>query len=362
MASDQILSDVFNIHSPDAHSSNSILAGFLAQDPRFVFNQGLWYLSSLPMEPIPFNLGQAVVLHMQCPNRSVTLRGLRGAIRYVDGGLREFTASAPINVLNRIRSNIEDHLLIAWSSRELQLWNRLLRSKSLEAGQGDRLYLRNLAGRALKRKPSTLQPEDMASELGLSPADEERPRDVIQHLHACWLLLLNRIPAEFRQNPDSVREWMDGLNTVIDFSHFAFGPDFLRQLPGSTGVYIMKDCDGTILYVGKSRNLKRRVSSYFTRRALCQPKIARIHERLHSLDVRRTDNEIEALLMEMRLIKDFRPAINLQTEIHQRQADRHVGRNLLLFVTDAEKNGVKIYFFRNGIFAGRNSASLGRPP
>lgn len=124
----------------------------------------------------------------------------------------------------------------------------------------------------------------------------------------------------------------------------------------------MKDCEGTILYVGKSRNLKHRVSSYFSPRALCHPKIARIHERLHSIEVRRTDNEIEALLLEMRLIKNFRPPVNLQAEIHERQADRHEGRNLLLFVVDAEKNRAKISLFRNGTFAGRLSASMGRPP
>jgi hypothetical protein len=149
---------------------------------------------------------------------------------------------------------------------------------------------------------------------------------------------------------------------VVDFSRFAFGPDFLRQLPGAPGLYIMKDRAGDILYVGKSRNLKRRVSSYFTPRAPRDPKIARIHEQLHSIEIRRTDNEIEALLMEMRTIKDFRPAINLQTEIHERQADRHQGRDLLLFVPDAEQKGVEIYFLLDGAFVGRQYALLGRPP
>jgi hypothetical protein len=362
VAADRILRDVFNIHSPNAHSSDGVLSGFLAHDPRFVFNQGLWFLSPHSREPMAFDFGQAVILHMHCPSRCETLRDLRGAIRYADGVLREFTASASIRILGSIRANIKEHLLIVWSSRELQLWNRLSRSKGLEAWQGDTLYLRNLAASALKRRPSMLHPEDMASELGISPADEERLREVIQHLHACWVLLLNRIPAEFRQNPGSLREWMDGPKAVIDFNRFAFGPDFLRQLPSSAGVYMMKDREGAILYVGKSRNLKRRVSSYFTPRALCHPKIAKIHERMHSIDIHRTDNEIEALVMEMRLIKDFRPDINLQTEIHQRQADRYKGRNLLLFVVDAVKNGVKIYFFRNGIFAGRSSATLCCPP
>jgi predicted GIY-YIG superfamily endonuclease len=362
VAAGQILSDVLNIHAPNAHSLDSVLAGFLGEDPRFVFAEGLWHLSSFFKEPMRFDFGKIVVLHLQSANRSETMPGLRGAIMWADGRLQEFTAPASINALNRLRSEIEGHLLIVWSSRELGLWNGLLRSQSLEAWRGDKLYLRNLAARALKRMPSKLQPEELASELGLSPADEERPCDVARYLNACWLLLLDRVPAESCRNLDSLRDWIDGPGTAVDFSHFAFGPDFLRQLPGASGVYIMKDSENTIIYIGKSRNLKRRVTSYFTPRALCHPKIARIHERLHSIDLRRTENEIEALLMEMRMITEFRPAINLQTEIRERQADRHQGRNLLLFVIGAEQKGVKIYFLCNGIFAGRHAASLGRLP
>jgi hypothetical protein len=89
--------------------------------------------------------------------------------------------------------------------------------------------------------------------------------------------------------------------------------------------------------------------------------VARIHRQLHSIDVCRTDNEIEALLMEMRMIRDLRPAVNLQAEIHERQAGGHRGRNLLLFVVEAEHDGVEIYFLLDGIFAGRHSAALGCP-
>lgn len=362
VAAARILSDVLNIRSANARSSDSVLAGFLGQDPRFVFTEGLWHLSPPSKEPARFDFGQTVVLHLQSENRSEALQALRGAIMWADGRLQEFMAPPSNHVLRRLRSGIEDHLLIVWSSRELRLWNGLLRSQGLEAWQGDKLYLRNLAARVLKRMPSKLKPEDLASELGLSPPDEDRPRQVAQHLNACWRLLLDRVPAEFSRNPDSLGKWMNGPGTAVDFSRFAFGPGFLQKLPGAAGVYIMKDREGAILYVGKSRNLKRRVSSYFTPRALNDSKIARIHNHLHSIDVRVTGNEIEALLTEMRMIKDFRPAINLQSEIHERHSDRQEGRNLLLFVVAAEQKGVKIYFLRGGIFAGRHSAPLGRPP
>jgi hypothetical protein len=358
----QILRDVLGIYSPNAHSSESVLAGFLEQDPRFLSAGGCWHIHHLPKAPSGVEFGNSVVLHVQSPDSSGILQGVRGAIGWAGGRCQEFAAPASINILSRIRSEIGNHLLIVWSRRELRLWNGLLRSKRQEAWQGNTLYLRDLAARVLKRMPSKLQPEDLASALGLSPPDGERPLSLIRYLNECWSLLLERIPAEFCRDLDLLLEWMHGRQVAVDFSRFSFGPDFLRQLPSASGVYMMMNSRGKILYVGKSRNLKRRVSSYFTPRALSQPKIAKMHAHLHSLEILRTDNEVEALLMEMRMIKDFRPPINLQTEVHDRQDARHEGRNLLLFVADAEQKGANIYFFHNGIFSGRHSAPLGRPP
>jgi len=358
----QILADVLRIRSPNDHSSESILAGLLCQDPRFVFAAGLWRLRPPSVSVPEWDDSRIVVLHLQTADNSATLRHFRGAARWADGHLKEFASLASISIFSRLRDEIEGHLLIAWSGRELGLWNVLMRSMRLEVWRGDTLFLRNLAARALERVPSKLQPEDMAPLLGLSPADEERPREVVEYMSACWRILRQRVPAEFCRTLDSLREWIDNRGSAVDFSHFAFGPDFLRQLPRSAGVYIMTNREGKIIYVGKSRNLRRRVSSYFTPQARNDPKIGRIHERLHSIDVCTTENEIEALLMEMRLIKDFRPAINLQTEIHENMAGQTEGRNLILFVADEEQKRVEVYLFRNGSFAGRQSAPMGRLP
>ena len=65
VAATQILGDVFDIHSPNPHSSDSVLAGFLGEDPRFVIAEGLWHLHSLPQEPIRFGFDQAAALNLQ---------------------------------------------------------------------------------------------------------------------------------------------------------------------------------------------------------------------------------------------------------------------------------------------------------
>ena len=87
----------------------------------------------------------------------------------------------------------------------------------------------------------------------------------------------------------------------------------VRSLPQTSGVYLMKDRLGQVIYVGKAKNLKRRVSSYFqgSRRFIrAQPKIAAMVEMVREISVHQTRNETEALLLEGKLIKQYKPRYN----------------------------------------------------
>src|SRR5215213_10551763 len=82
------------------------------------------------------------------------------------------------------------------------------------------------------------------------------------------------------------------------------------HLPTSPGVYIFKDADGTVLYVGKAKNIRSRVASYFTRSGDGRPKIAELRERVRQIDFIATRTETEALVLEANLIKRHRPRFN----------------------------------------------------
>jgi len=88
----------------------------------------------------------------------------------------------------------------------------------------------------------------------------------------------------------------------------------VRQLPDGPGVYLMKDRLGRIIYVGKAKNLKKRVSSYLqpSRRFINQPKIRALVGLIAGLDVIEVRSEPEALLLEGRLIKQFKPRYNTE--------------------------------------------------
>jgi excinuclease ABC subunit C len=87
----------------------------------------------------------------------------------------------------------------------------------------------------------------------------------------------------------------------------------LSQLAHKPGVYLMKDRFGTVIYIGKARDLRKRVSQYFhpSRRLGWDLKFNALIEAVHDFDVHVVRSEPEALLLEGKLIKEFRPRYNV---------------------------------------------------
>ncbi|MFC2005226.1 excinuclease ABC subunit UvrC, partial [Chloroflexota bacterium] len=86
----------------------------------------------------------------------------------------------------------------------------------------------------------------------------------------------------------------------------------LKQLPASPGVYLLRDAEGNILYVGKAANLRHRVRSYFGAKQKLSPKLQRMVDQVHDLDFFVTNSEQEALILEYNLIKRHHPRYNVR--------------------------------------------------
>lgn len=97
----------------------------------------------------------------------------------------------------------------------------------------------------------------------------------------------------------------------------------IRQLPNKAGVYIMRDCLGRVIYVGKAKNLKKRVSTYFqsTKRFQLrevQPKIAAMVSLVDDFDIIEVKSEAEALILESQLIRQWKPKYNTEAKDDKR--------------------------------------------
>jgi excinuclease ABC subunit C len=95
------------------------------------------------------------------------------------------------------------------------------------------------------------------------------------------------------------------------------GPDALppgekvKQFPTTPGVYLMKDGQGRVIYVGKAKNLRNRASHYFTKAAADDPRTSDLVKLIGDIDFLPADSEVDALLLEARLVKDVQPRFNV---------------------------------------------------
>jgi excinuclease ABC subunit C len=84
----------------------------------------------------------------------------------------------------------------------------------------------------------------------------------------------------------------------------------VRTFPTTPGVYLMKDAQGVVIYVGKAKNLRSRAASYFLKAAAEELRTAELTKQIADIDFISTDSEVDALLMEARLVKDIQPRFN----------------------------------------------------
>ena len=121
----------------------------------------------------------------------------------------------------------------------------------------------------------------------------------------------------------------------------------VRQFPTTPGVYLMKDDKGRVIYVGKAVNLRSRAGSYFTKAAASERRTAELVREIADIDFLPADSEVDALLLEARLVKDIQPRFNQELkddktfpylEIHIREDFPRVE-----FTRTPKTRGTKLY-------------------
>lgn len=132
----------------------------------------------------------------------------------------------------------------------------------------------------------------------------------------------------------------------VDFSRYGFDPEFLKEIPEMPGVYLFYNRNGDVIYVGKTNNLKVRISSYFWTTEESPEKIEGILNQLYRIEYRITGSDLEAIVEEFRLIDLYRPAFNVRINIPQRNIEVS---NKILILPSSMGGALKLYFLSNTI-------------
>lgn len=210
------------------------------------------------------------------------------------------------------------------------------------------ISLRRLAQERLGMRASH-DLEDLAAELGLTFREGDDPLDLADTLDSCLQSL--RRPSE---DLHSLRVAHSGGVQPIDWSRLAFDREFLRRVPRVPGTYRFFDTQGNLVYVGKSKNLNRRLASYFreTGRRRSE-RVQKILDAVYRVEYDATGSDLEAMLREAEAIRRDKPEKNIQREVKPRggRADRLAS---ILILEPAEPPlMLRAYLIRSGRLVAR---------
>ena len=93
--------------------------------------------------------------------------------------------------------------------------------------------------------------------------------------------------------------------------------DFLKTIPSKPGVYLMLDANKRVIYVGKAKDLRDRVGSYYSQPLGYTRKMDGLLESISEIDVRVVGSELDALMLEAQLIKRYQPRYNKVMRSHE---------------------------------------------
>jgi DNA polymerase III epsilon subunit family exonuclease len=168
------------------------------------------------------------------------------------------------------------------------------------------------------RRPSL---EKVAKAVGISPKRVHRALDDAELAARCAILLLKLAQDNGITSLDELRragkvqtprprDHVGRARSVLDTSH-------LEAIPRCPGVYLMKDASDRTIYVGKAKNLRDRVGSYYAQPLGYTRKMDGLIESISMIEVETTGTELEALILEAQLIRRYEPRYNSALRSHE---------------------------------------------
>jgi hypothetical protein len=131
---------------------------------------------------------------------------------------------------------------------------------------------------------------------------------------------------------------------------FFKGKDFtsedINNMPVTPGVYGFKEKDGSFIYIGKAKNLRRRLQSYFRETEESPQKIRILREKSQSLVAYQCGSELESLIYEYRLIKKHAPQLNRQLDINERPGNFRPIQDCIILLPHVQKDKIMSFWFR----------------
>jgi hypothetical protein len=316
-----LVREVLSTTVGDESTATTVLVAAFAGDPRLVYGEGGW--GCVETEPLPAGSRREPGSE---PDRTLIL---------MDGGRLEPRGPFEIRSLAAIRIRGYDPIDACGGEPGPGRLGETLRRSVLSALDGAVPVVHDPPGAVAALESWLEEPLDapisvrrlaadrlkirvnhdlgsLAGILGLQWRDTSDLVDLAETLDEALRMLMRE-----GESLSDVREALSA-QPRLPWERYAFDRAFLRALPSTAGTYRFLNSDGSPLYVGKSKNLKRRISSYFTGKRKRSRKQRAMLEAVHRIEFEPLQSDLEAVLQEAIAIRRDEPVHNVQREVHPR--------------------------------------------
>lgn len=212
--------------------------------------------------------------------------------------------------------------------------------------------------------PASSGPKDRKRS-GRRGADrDEEPSDRMTPLERCAAGSGLATELFLAMNREGVGAWQDvpawlAAADDFDFEGRSFDRSTLGEVPEGPGVYRFFDAEGELVYVGQSRRLRRRVSSYFRATLPPESRQGRIAARVHRIEITTEGSGLAAQVREASEIRRLRPRANTQRTVREREVAVPWRGARLVVLPAANPRKREVFFVRDGQVVDRRSMSAG---
>lgn len=362
-ASVDVVREILATRVSDEDSARRLLETAFSGDPRLAYCEGSWTVAVLPhatLEPTPV-LGGAgadrvlVVLEgarlargRPFELRSVSAVRLRGTSVVGACGGDPSPGAGAAELRRTMRHLLDGGIAVLHDPPgSLAAFERFMGEPLLGA-----LSLRRVACARLGL-PARHDLEALAARLRVPWKEHADPFAMAESMDDC-LEALRRHGESLEQLRESVRS----SAAPIDWSRYAFDRARLDALPRVPGTYRFYDVEGGLLYVGKSKDLHRRLGSYFAEGGPRSPRVQALLDAAHRLEVEPVGSDLEAIMREAALIARRNPRSNVQRRFHVRFSRAERLRSVLILEPALGDWVLRAFLLRDGRLVGR--VAIGR--
>ena len=348
----EIVKRFMKIENISHDMAEKIVSPILKSDSRFVLGEeGNWKaISRITVERLPLNEINYVIfyIHRNLPE-TLNIDKKNISDPYVMEGLSFISYKSGytriIEDIDQVVNEINSSVFIPYDRSSLYGFRKLYKKYRALPPEITTLSIREVI-KALYPDRKLKTWEDLVKEFSIVHYDSSMPYSKTK---TAVQVLEHIISDAQKRNINTLEDLILEINKNkkdIDFKKFSFDRDFIANLPELPGVYIFKDRENRVIYVGKTLNLRRRINSYFWNTGESEQKIEGILKNLHSIAIKITGSELEAIIDEYNLIKKYNPEFNTRISIPERIIE---STNRIVVLPSAEENRLVLLFVSNGL-------------